>query len=153
LTLAQPKVKESGLNWTEWLKERNIPRTTAWEAMQLYERAKKVEAIADLMPTEAKQKFGVVKSKLKNESEENDESDSDPTTTVTSSAKESDVENAEQDALEESIDESSEEPQPDITPEEYKAVTEFVAAIGGSWTRAKWILAQGENAWTQNQEQ
>ena len=70
LTLAQPKVKEAGLNWTDWLKERDIPRTTAWEAMQLYERAKKVEAIVDLMPTEAKQKFGVVKSKPKNESEE-----------------------------------------------------------------------------------
>ena len=50
------------------------------------------------------------------------------------------------------MDELLDEPQPDISPEEFKAVTDFVAAAGGSWTRAKWILTQGEKAWTQNQE-
>lgn len=61
LTLAKPKVKGAGEKWTEWLKQRNIPRTNAWEAMQLYQRAQKVEAVAKLTLTEAKQQFAITK--------------------------------------------------------------------------------------------
>jgi hypothetical protein len=37
-----------------------------------------------------------------------------------------------------------------ITPSEFEAVTAFVKAVGG-WTRAKWLLEEGEKKWRENQ--
>lgn len=37
-----------------------------------------------------------------------------------------------------------------ITPNEFRAVTAFVKAVGG-WTRAKWLLEEGEKKWRENQ--
>lgn len=51
--------------WGKWLKEKGIPRTTAWEAIQLVEKAEKEEAVADLTPPEAFKRFGVRKTRTK----------------------------------------------------------------------------------------
>jgi hypothetical protein len=40
---------------------RNIKRTTAWEAIELYQRAGSEEAIANLTPVEAKRRYGIGK--------------------------------------------------------------------------------------------
>ena len=63
LSLAFRKAKAGGQNWTDWLEERNIPRTTAYEAMKLAKRAKVLGAVAHLSVTDAKEKFGVTKPK------------------------------------------------------------------------------------------
>jgi hypothetical protein len=62
LSLARSKVP-AGQGWIECLKIAGIPRTNAWEAMQLFERAGSEEAVSSLTPTEAKHKFGVTKPK------------------------------------------------------------------------------------------
>ena len=69
LKIAKPKVKSEEKNWGDWLEERGIPRTNAWEATELHRLAKKVEAVADLGLTEAKQKFGITKPPKKRASE------------------------------------------------------------------------------------
>jgi hypothetical protein len=69
LRIAKPKVKSEGKNWGDWLEERAIPRTNAWEATELHRLAKKVEAVADLGLTEAKEKFGITKPPKKRASE------------------------------------------------------------------------------------
>lgn len=66
LSLARTKFKADGRGkWTAFLKEYGIPRTTGWEAETLYKRAKTEAAVNDMSPTEAKQKFKVVKEKNK----------------------------------------------------------------------------------------
>jgi hypothetical protein len=62
LNLARKKVPK-GQTWERCLKSHGIPKTSAWEAMQLYERAPSEEAIASLTPAEAKVKYGVTKKK------------------------------------------------------------------------------------------
>jgi hypothetical protein len=44
--------------WGKWLTKHRIPRTTAWEAIKLYESASE-EEMAKLTITEAKMKFGI----------------------------------------------------------------------------------------------
>ena len=44
--------------WGKWLTKHHIPRTTAWEAIKLYESASE-EEMAKLTITEAKMKFGI----------------------------------------------------------------------------------------------
>jgi hypothetical protein len=62
LAIAQRKVKsEKWGEWGRWLATHNIKRTTAWEAIQLYERAGSEEAIAKLAPSEAKRRHGIGK--------------------------------------------------------------------------------------------
>jgi hypothetical protein len=61
LTYAKPKVKEAGHKWSEWLMEQRIPRTNAWEAMELFAKAKTADAIAEMTLTKAKRKFKVTK--------------------------------------------------------------------------------------------
>src|SRR5207248_903675 len=55
--------------WTAFLAENEIPRTTAWEAEELFRRAKTEEAVSRMTPTEAKRKFKVVPPKKKTTSE------------------------------------------------------------------------------------
>ena len=57
--LAIAKGKSRWGEWGRWLKEHNLKRTTAWEAIQLYERAGSEEAIANLTPSQAKRRFGI----------------------------------------------------------------------------------------------
>ena len=57
LSIAERKVKWG--EWGRWLVEHNIKRTTAWEAIQLYERAGSEEAIANLTPSQAKRRCGI----------------------------------------------------------------------------------------------
>lgn len=45
--------------WNAWLDEHNIPRTTAWEAIKLYEECPNESDLAGLSLTEAKIKFGI----------------------------------------------------------------------------------------------
>jgi hypothetical protein len=62
LSIAQRKVKaEKWGVWGRWLGSHNIKRTTAWEAIKLYQRAGSEEAIAHLMPWEAKRRYGIGK--------------------------------------------------------------------------------------------
>jgi hypothetical protein len=49
--------------WTAFLAENEVPRTTAWEAMELFRRAGSEEAVSRMTPTEAKRHFGVVEEK------------------------------------------------------------------------------------------
>lgn len=60
LSIARQKVKWG--QWDRWLKEHNIKRTTAWEAIQLYERAGSEEAIRNLTWAQAKRRYGITKS-------------------------------------------------------------------------------------------
>lgn len=70
LSLARNKFKAEGRGkWTAFLKEYGIPRTTGWEAQTLFQRAKTEEAVGGMTPTEAKQKFKVVKPKKTTTSE------------------------------------------------------------------------------------
>lgn len=59
LAIARRKVPWG--EWGRWLATHHIKRTTAWEAIQLYERAGSEEAIATLAPTEAKRRYGIDK--------------------------------------------------------------------------------------------
>jgi hypothetical protein len=74
LSLARHKLP-LGQTWGGCLKAHHIPRTSAWEAIQVFERAGCEEAIALLTPTEAKQKFGITKPR-KSANEEEQESPS-----------------------------------------------------------------------------
>ena len=60
LHFAQAKLKTTKA-WRAWLLENRIPVTTAWEAVEVYRRAKTPEAVAGLTAGEAKQKFGIQK--------------------------------------------------------------------------------------------
>jgi hypothetical protein len=59
LRYAKEQAIRLGIPWQKWLKDNGIPLRTADEAMQLASRAKTVESIKDLRPTEAKRKFGI----------------------------------------------------------------------------------------------
>jgi hypothetical protein len=61
LHILRGKLKGDG-QWCGWLKGHGIPRTNAWEAIQLYVRAKTEEAVAELTPTQAKEKYGISKT-------------------------------------------------------------------------------------------
>lgn len=63
LAVAAKRLKKQRGCWTAFLKEHQIGRTTAWEAIELFRKAKSGEAISGLTPTEAKRKFGVVRPK------------------------------------------------------------------------------------------
>ena len=65
LVIARQKTKEQKVKWTVWLKERNIPRTNAFEAMELFDGAVYRGTIAKFGLTEAKKKFCSPKSKRK----------------------------------------------------------------------------------------
>ena len=60
LSLAREQLKAEGRGrWGRWLESHGIRRTTAWEAAELFERAKSEDVVADLTPAQAKQKFGI----------------------------------------------------------------------------------------------
>jgi hypothetical protein len=60
LSIARRKVKaEKWGEWGRWLATHNLKRTTAWEAIQLYERAGSEDAIANLTPGEAKRQYDI----------------------------------------------------------------------------------------------
>ena len=60
LSIARQKVPWG--EWERWLTTHNIKKTSAWEAIELYERAGSEEAIANLTPSEAKRRYGIAKS-------------------------------------------------------------------------------------------
>lgn len=68
LSFARTKLPP-GQTWGASLKTHNIPRTNAWEAMQLFQRAASEEDVASLTPTEAKHKYGVTQPKTQDEEE------------------------------------------------------------------------------------
>ena len=57
LSIIQQKTKPFG-KWTKWLAKHEIPRTTAWEAIRLFESATE-EEVAELTITEAKIRYGI----------------------------------------------------------------------------------------------
>lgn len=60
LWFARERLKADGRGrWGRWQEENGFKRTTVWEAIELYERAKSEGAVMDLTPSEAKQTFGV----------------------------------------------------------------------------------------------
>jgi hypothetical protein len=62
LSIARRKVKtEKWGDWGRWLTEHEIKRTTAWEAVELFERAGSEEAIANLTASQAKKKYGITR--------------------------------------------------------------------------------------------
>lgn len=68
LSIVQRKTKLLG-QWTKWLTKHRIPRTTAWEAVKLYESASE-EELAELTINEAKVKFGIYREFMPEEKEE-----------------------------------------------------------------------------------
>ena len=60
LRLARDYFKETR-DWGNWLKQHRIPRTSAWESIELFEKAKTEEAVANLTRNEALKKFGIRK--------------------------------------------------------------------------------------------
>lgn len=74
--LAEARTKlPPGLSWVKALEAANIPRTTAWEAMKLFELAGSEDAVANLTITEAKQKYGITKPKKTDVDDEPDSQD------------------------------------------------------------------------------
>jgi hypothetical protein len=64
LSIARRKLASEGWGkWIPWLAEHGIKRTTAWEAIELYNNAKVEKAVQNLTPSEAKRKFGVIRDK------------------------------------------------------------------------------------------
>lgn len=61
------KILKSEKIWCAWCKRYDIPRTTAWETIQLFLRAKEPSAIEGLPITEAKIKFDICKPRTKEE--------------------------------------------------------------------------------------
>lgn len=62
LSLAKAKLKGGKKGtWCRWLKDQNISRTLAWEALKLFERAGSEEAIVNLDITRAYQKYRITK--------------------------------------------------------------------------------------------
>jgi len=61
LLVAHEKLKAER-RWVRWLKEHNIPRTSAWEAEELFKRCGSEEAIAGLTLTQAKNKYRITKT-------------------------------------------------------------------------------------------
>lgn len=60
LSIAKTKLKGGKKGaWCRWLKDQNISRTLAWEALKLFERAGSEEAVADLDITRAYRKYGI----------------------------------------------------------------------------------------------
>jgi hypothetical protein len=49
--------------WGKWLKQQGIPRTSAWEAIELFEQAKTEDAVANLTRVQALKKFGIRKTR------------------------------------------------------------------------------------------
>ena len=81
LSIAQQKTKPFG-QWSKWLAKHEIPRTTAWEAIRLFESASE-EEISQLTITEAKVKFGIYSEFMLDDDDEQEtdttiEKDSDP---------------------------------------------------------------------------
>ena len=57
LSIVQQKTKPNR-QWTKWLTKHGIPRTTAWEAIRLFESATE-EEMSTLTIMEAKIKYGI----------------------------------------------------------------------------------------------
>ncbi|MBY0522787.1 MAG: hypothetical protein K2R98_05295 [Gemmataceae bacterium] len=68
LKLARDQFLETR-EWTKWLKAQGIPRTSAWEAIELFEKARVEDAVANLTRSEALRKFGVRKDRQAKNSE------------------------------------------------------------------------------------
>lgn len=62
LHLARERLKAAG-EWCGWQTRHGIARTSAWEAIELYERAGNEEAVAGLAISEAKTQFGVTRGR------------------------------------------------------------------------------------------
>lgn len=58
LRLARDQFKKARA-WGKWLKQQGIPRTSAWEAIELLEQAKTEDALVGLTRGQALKKFGV----------------------------------------------------------------------------------------------
>ena len=81
LSIVQRKTKPLG-KWMKWLSKHNIPSTTAWEAIKLFEAASE-EEVAELPITEAKIKYGIYPEFMLDEDDEQEtaatrETDVDP---------------------------------------------------------------------------
>jgi len=62
LATLQDQLKAEG-RWVTWLVEKSISRTSAWEAVELFRRARTEEAVRSLDVTTAKKQFGIVKDR------------------------------------------------------------------------------------------
>ncbi len=63
LSIARQRLKAEGWGrWGRWLEEHGIKRTSAWEAAELFERAKSEAQVHKLTLSEAKIRFGITKT-------------------------------------------------------------------------------------------
>ena len=62
LSIAKGKLKVTK-GWEQWLKDNKLPKTTAFEAVKLFTRAKTETAVASMSITTAKIRYGVAKTK------------------------------------------------------------------------------------------
>ncbi len=62
LSLAKNKLKTLKA-WGKWQQEHDLPRTSVWEAVELFRKAPSEEAIEHLTPQKAKEQFGIVKKR------------------------------------------------------------------------------------------
>ena len=62
LAAIRDRLKSQG-KWTEWQKDHKVGVTSAWQAIQLFEKAGSEAAVADLTRTEALIKFNITKPK------------------------------------------------------------------------------------------
>jgi len=67
LSIVQQMTKPFG-KWTKWLAKHDIPRMTAWEAIQLFQAASE-EEVALLTITEAKVKYGIYQEFMSDDDE------------------------------------------------------------------------------------
>ena len=67
LSIVQQKTKPFG-KWTKWLAKHDIPRMTAWEAIQLFQAASE-EEVSLLTITEAKIRYGIYPEFMPDEGE------------------------------------------------------------------------------------
>jgi hypothetical protein len=91
LSLARQKLKLRK-EWCGWLQGQGIARTTAWESIGLFENTESEDEVAELSPTEAKQRYGVISTPQENleefaESNATKKQEKPPTRTKTTARK------------------------------------------------------------------
>jgi hypothetical protein len=74
LSILAPRLKAER-RWCPWQAEHGIARTTAWEAIKLFERAPSEQAIALLTSSEAKQQYGI----YQDDDQDDQDDDQEPT--------------------------------------------------------------------------
>jgi hypothetical protein len=148
MLLEAQTILKNDKKWCAGLKANGIPRSTAWEAVKLAERAKTPEAIAGLTPNEAKIQFGIYPPKRGAENagaaqirNDNHEGNTDGHESTKAAAESTDNPDTELNADNPSR-KPFDEPPPPITDNEQRAFETFIAAVGDP-DRAEYVFQEG----------